>query len=53
MLRDLPFLDNPRKFIVAKDATVTNICVSKDLKYLICSCSDGELSVITDPTRAY
>jgi|JI6StandDraft_1071083.scaffolds.fasta_scaffold25204_2 hypothetical protein len=48
-MRDLPFLDMPRKFVVARDATVTSICVSKDLRYLICSCSDGEMSVITDP----
>ena len=41
VLRDTPFLDNPRVFTVAKDAAVTGICLSKDLHFLVCCCSDG------------
>ena len=46
IIRDTPFLDNPKVFTAAKEAIVTGIAISKDYKFLICCCSDGELSVI-------
>ena len=46
IVRDTPFLDNPKVFTAAKEAVVTGIALSKDFKFLICCCSDGELSVI-------
>ncbi len=41
MIRALPFLDNPKKITVAKDACVNRVCLSKTGKYLVTGCSDG------------
>lgn len=49
IFRALPFLDNSSKHIVARDALVNRICISKSGKFIIAGCSDGELSVITSP----
>lgn len=49
IFRTLPYLDNPIKHVVAKDAAVNRICLSKSSKFVIVGCSDGELSVITAP----
>lgn len=45
-IRSLPYLDNPRKYIVAKDAAVNKICFSRSGRFVVTGCSDGELSVI-------
>ena len=49
IIRAMPYLDNPKKLTVAKEAVVNRICPSRNGKYLVTGCSDGELSVITDP----
>lgn len=49
--RALPFLDNLTKHVVAKDAAVNRVCLSKSSKFVIVGCSDGELSVITAPDQ--
>ena len=48
IIRTMPFLDNPRKQGVVKDASVNTVCVSKTGKFIISGCSDGELSVIAE-----
>jgi hypothetical protein len=45
----MPYLDNAHLLAVAKDAIVNKICLSRNGKYLVTGCSDGELSIITDP----
>lgn len=47
----LPFLDNHKKYIVAKDAAVNRLCLSKNNRFVIIGCSDGEISVITVPEQ--
>jgi hypothetical protein len=49
VFRMLPFLDNASKHVVAKEAAVNQVCLSKSSKFVIVGCSDGELSVITAP----
>ena len=44
--RTLPYLDNPHKYVVAKDAAVNKICISKSGRFVVTGCSDGELSVV-------
>jgi hypothetical protein len=45
----MPYLDNPHRLIVAKDTVVNKICLSRNGKYLVTGCADGELSIVTDP----
>ena len=49
IIRAMPYLDNSHLLAVAKDAIVNKICLSRNGKYLVTGCSDGELSIITDP----
>lgn len=49
-LRKLPFLEQIRKWDVSVNCPVLNVLVSKDKRYLFCGCSDGEFSVLTDPS---
>lgn len=51
IFRALPYLDNPVKHVVAKDAAVNRLCLSKSSRFVIVGCSDGELSVITAPDQ--
>jgi hypothetical protein len=45
----MPYLDKPKKLTVAKEAAVNRVCPSRNGKFLVTGCSDGELSIITDP----
>ena len=49
-LRKLPFLEQIKKWDVSVNCPVLNVHVSKDRRYLFCGCSDGEFSVLTDPS---
>lgn len=49
IMRSLPFLENMKRFTVAKDACVNRVSISRNGRYLVAGCSDGEVSVITDP----
>jgi hypothetical protein len=51
IVKDLPFLKPITKniFKVARDACVNKICISKHNRFLVSGCSDGELTLITDP----
>jgi len=51
-LRKLPFLEYVRKWDVALNCPVLTTLVSKDKKYMFCGCSDGEFSVLTDPSSS-
>ena len=50
-VKSLPFLETPAKnmYKVARDVCVNKICVSKHNRFLVTGCSDGELTIITDP----
>lgn len=50
-MKSLPFLEIPVKnmFKVARDVCVNKICASKHNRFLVTGCSDGELTIITDP----
>ena len=37
----MPYLDNPSKLTVAKEAVVNRVCPSKNGKFLVTGCSDG------------
>lgn len=49
-LRKMPFLECIKKWDVSLNCPVLNVLVSKDKRYLFCGCSDGEFSVLTDPS---
>ena len=49
-IRKLPFLEDMKKWDVSLNCPVVTIQVSKDKKYIFCGCSDGEFSVLTDPS---
>jgi WD40 repeat protein len=50
-VKALPFLEVPTKniFKVARDVCVNKICISKHNRFMVTGCSDGELTIITDP----
>jgi hypothetical protein len=45
----MPYLDKLHMLNVAKDTIVNKISISRSGKYLVTGCSDGELSIVTDP----
>jgi len=49
-LRKLPFLEDVKKWDVSLHCPVMTALVSKDKRYMFCGCSDGEFSVLTDPS---
>lgn len=49
IFRAMPFLDHDVKSPVAKSALVNRVCPSRNVRFLVTGCSDGELAVITDP----
>eukprot|EP01016_Furgasonia_blochmanni_P053104 TRINITY_DN8539_c0_g1_i10.p1 TRINITY_DN8539_c0_g1~~TRINITY_DN8539_c0_g1_i10.p1 ORF type:complete len:249 (+),score=50.51 TRINITY_DN8539_c0_g1_i10:62-748(+) len=51
-IRDLPLLTLRKKFIVSMQMPVISIVTSRDKKYLLCACGDGEISVLTDPNQS-
>ncbi|KAL4509991.1 hypothetical protein ABPG72_010184 [Tetrahymena utriculariae] len=47
--RELPFLNLRKVYNVSIGSPVLSIVCSKDKRYLLCGCSDGYISVLTDP----
>lgn len=52
IMRELPFLELRKVYIVSVGSPVLSIVVSKDKKFLLCGCSDGHISILTDPSMA-
>ena len=48
-LRELPFLNFRKKFLVSNGSSVLSILLSNDRKFLLCGCGDGEIAVLSDP----
>jgi WD40 repeat protein len=48
-IRELPFLNIRKKFSVSLGSPVLSILLSKDRKFLLCGCGDGEIAVLSDP----
>lgn len=49
VMRALPFLQTYKRFLISFNSAVLSIAVSKDKKFILCGCNDGELSVMTEP----
>lgn len=45
----MPYLDKPIKHKVASKTVVNRVCNSRNGRFLVTGCSDGELSILTDP----
>lgn len=50
-IRELPFLTLRKKFTAAKDIPILSILLSRDERYLLCGCGDGEITVLVDPNH--
>jgi len=48
-VRELPFLHLRKNYSVSVSSQVLSIVLAKDRKFLLCGCSDGYISVLTDP----
>ena len=46
-LRELPFLNIRKKFLISHGSPVLSILLSQDRKFLLCG--DGEIAVLSDP----
>ncbi len=49
----MPFLNLLRTFSISPQNPVLSILLSKDRRFLLCGCADGEISVLTDPNIVY
>jgi hypothetical protein len=48
-MRALPFLQTYKRFLISSNSPVLSITITKDKKFILCGCNDGELSVMTEP----
>lgn len=49
IFRDLPNLKEKKRAAVSVSGPVLSLMLSKDKRFLLFGCSDGELTVMTDP----
>jgi len=49
VFRDIPDLKERKKAPVSVSGSVLSLMLSKDKRFLLFGCSDGELTVMTDP----
>jgi len=47
----VPNLNWNISFRITEEMPIRTVVVSSDMRYIIASCSDGELTIITDPTK--
>lgn len=47
--RELPFLGMRKKWEISVNSPIFSVMLSKDSRFLIVGCGDGEFSVVTDP----
>lgn len=48
-MRSLPFLQTFKRFLIATNSAVLSLTITKDKKFILCGCNDGEISVLTEP----
>ncbi len=52
VMRSMPYLDRvEEKFIATRDSGINSICIDRAGRFLVAACSDGELTVMMDPTH--
>ncbi|CAK67234.1 unnamed protein product (macronuclear) [Paramecium tetraurelia] len=49
--RSLPYLQQLKRFQISAKSPVLSITCSKDKKFFICGCNDGEISVMAEPQQ--
>ena len=51
-MRELPFLNLRRRYTGSSGSPVLSILLTKDRRFLLFGCGDGEISVLTEPVQS-
>lgn len=49
MFRELPSLNERKRSVVTSSGPVLSLVLSKDKRFMLFGCLDGELTIMTDP----